>query len=362
MKGLQDTPVLLLDLKRVKKNIRDVVQFATKHKLNYRPHVKTHKSIRLAKMQRDYGAVGVTVATVGEAEVMARGGIGDILIAYPIATKLERVEKLLEEAKITIAIDSVEQVRVLEEFFTHSMERLSVWIKVNSGLNRCGVEPEEAGELAVYVKEHTNLNLTGIFTHAGHSYAAGNFEELEKIGLKEAEAVLEAVEKCEAIGVDIKHRSIGSTPTFKIAGKVAGITEIRPGNAIFYDMVQVGLGVATIEQCALSVLTTVGSKHRDRIVIDAGSKTLNLDRGAHGHESIKGHGYIKEYPDLIIERLSEEHGVIPIEEDVEIGIMDQLTIIPNHACTVVNLFDHYIVHDGGEVVGKWKIDARGKVD
>lgn len=359
-----DTPALLLDADQMEKNMMDIIQFAEKYNVAYRPHIKTHKSIDIAKKQIEFGAIGVTVATVGEAEVMANGGIMDILIAYPIATrlKLKRIEKVMQKSKVTIAVDSVTQATLLNDYFKESQQRLNVWIKVNSGLNRCGVEPNEVVKLASHINTSSFLILNGIFTHAGHSYAANTEQEIDEIAAKEAGVVLESVVLCEAAGIDIPHRSIGSTPTFKKAGKIKGITEIRPGNAIFFDMVQVGLNVATIEQCALTVLSTVGSKQAGRIVIDAGSKTLNLDRGAHGNESVVGHGYIKEYPEIIIDRLSEEHGIIAHGGEVDVEITDQITIIPNHACTVVNLFDNYIVHRKGKIINKWKVDARGRVD
>ena len=360
-----DTPSLLLDLDQMEKNIEEIVSFAKQVGVNYRPHIKTHKSIEIAKRQIAMGAVGVTVATVGEAEVMAEAGINDILIAFPISgkQKLERVKELLKKSQITIAVDSIEQALDLNQFFQDESLRPNVWIKVNCGLNRAGVEPdEEVVELATFMKENTSaLTLTGIFTHAGHAYGASSKGEIAEIAKDEADAVVKSVTLCEKAGINIKHRSIGSTPTFKLGGAVEGITEIRPGNAVFYDMVQVGLGVAKKEQCALTVLAGVFSKKKDRIIIDAGSKTLALDKGAHGIASVVGHGYIKEYPELIIERLSEEHGVIPIKEEIDMKLNEKLTIIPNHACVVANLFDRYVVHRAGKVIAKWKIDARGKL-
>lgn len=358
-----DTPALLLNLNQVEKNIDDIAQFAKKAGVNVRPHTKTHKSINIGKRQIEAGAVGLTVAKVGEAEVMVDGGITDILIAYPISvkSKLERVKKLMTKAKITIAVDSKEQATILNDFFTPS-NKLNVWIKVNSGLNRVGVEPnEEVVELAKHIQTLQSLTLNGIFTHAGQSYAATSIEQVKEIAIREAEAVVYSATLCEQEGILIKHRSVGSTPTFKYAGIIDGVTEIRPGNAVFYDMVQVGLGVAEKEQCALKVLTSIVSKKENRIVIDAGSKTLALDQGAHGNESVKGHGFIEQLPDLVIERLSEEHGVIPTESEIDMNLNDRLTVIPNHACTVANLFDSYIVHKDGEIVDKWKVDARGKL-
>lgn len=358
-----DTPALLLDIDKLENNIKSIITFAKDNHLNYRPHIKTHKSINLAKMQIDLGAIGITVATVGEAEVMAHGGIKDILIAYPIATKmkLERIEKIMDLAKITIAVDSIAQINLLQNYFESKQKVMNVWIKINSGLNRCGVEPDEVKALGETIKEAKNLTLNGIFTHAGHSYAASTDAEIEAIAKKEADVVLKSAEICESIDLPIKHKSIGSTPTYKRAGQVNGITEIRPGNAVFFDMIQVGLNVASIETCALTVLSAVGSKHKDRLVIDAGSKTLNLDKGAHGNESVKGHGYIIEHPELTIDRLSEEHGIITTTQENDIKITDKITIIPNHACTVVNLFDEYLICKEDQVIDKWPVDARGRV-
>lgn len=359
-----DTPSLLLDLNQMEKNIEDVVSFAKQARVNYRPHVKTHKSIEIAKRQIEAGAIGITVATVGEAEVMAAGGIDDILIAFPVSgkEKLVRIHKLMNKAKITVAVDSIEQAEALSTFFQHENITLDVWMKVNCGLNRAGVEPnEEVVELASFIKEQKALSLNGVFTHAGHAYGAKSPEEIASIAKAEADAVVKSATLCEEIGIPIKHRSIGSTPTFKQAGKVEGITEIRPGNAVFYDMVQVGLGIAEKEQCALTVLTGVYSIKKDRVIIDAGSKTLALDKGAHGLATVVGHGFVKEYPELIIERVSEEHGVIPLKEEIDLQLGKKLTVIPNHACVVANLFDRYVVHRNGEVVAEWKVDARGKL-
>lgn len=358
-----ETPALLLNVAQLERNIENIIRFSEENGVQYRPHIKTHKSIEIAKLQMKYGAIGITVAKVGEAEVMAEGGIDNILIAYPIANeaKIDRIKQLRTKAHIIVAVDSVEQAKMLATRFTEE-NPLHVWIKVNSGLNRVGVEPnEEVVTLAKSIKETGSLYLDGIFTHAGQAYGAATTEELEEIGRKEAETVLESVRLCEEVGITIRHRSIGSTPTYRIAGAVDGITEIRPGNAVFFDMVQVGLGVATKEECALTVKTSVVSVKEDRVVLDAGSKTLALDRGAHGNDSIQGHGYIKEHPSLVIERLSEEHGVVPLHKEMDISLNDVWTVIPNHTCVVANLFDTYTLHRDGTLIGTWPVDARGKL-
>lgn len=357
------TPDLMLHLPTLQRNIEEIGEFCRKHEVAYRPHIKTHKSIEIAKRQIAEGAVGITVAKVGEAETMVDGGVDNILIAFPIISteKIVRVKKLRRKAHIIVTLDSIEQGEKLATYFTAD-DPLYVWIKINAGLNRVGIEAnKEVTDMVNWLKTVPSLRLDGVFTHAGHAYSASSSQELEAIAKQEAAVVLEAAVRCEAAGVKVDNISIGSTPTFKIAGKVEGITEIRPGNAVFYDMVQVGLGVAQLAQCALTVRARIVSKKPDRLIIDAGSKVLDLDRGAHGNDSVRGHGYIVGHPDLVIEGLSEEHGVIPLQDATSLSLNDVLTIVPNHACVVANLFDAYTVHRNETIVGKWKVDARGKV-
>ncbi|WP_126425772.1 D-TA family PLP-dependent enzyme [Brevibacillus marinus] len=360
-----DTPSLLLDLDVMEQNLKEIAQFAKQQGIRWRPHIKTHKCVEIARKQLAYGACGITVAKVSEAEVMAKAGIRDILIAYPLSSplKLQRVAALLPLAKLTLAVDHAKQAELLDQFFAHTSAVVDVWIKVDSGLHRCGVEPgAETVALAKEIAKYPHLRLQGLFTHAGHSYAASSREEIERIGEYEGQAVAESAAWCEQEGIPIPHRSVGSTPTFRISGRQPGITEVRPGNAVFYDAIQVGLGVATYEQCALRVLSSVVSmRPHERLVLDAGSKTLSLDQGAHGNATVKGFGHIVGHPELTIQRLSEEHGVVAIDRATNLALTDRVQIIPNHACTVVNLFDRYVLHRKGVIVGEWRIEARGKV-
>ncbi|MGF2614540.1 D-TA family PLP-dependent enzyme [Rossellomorea vietnamensis] len=354
-----DTPTLLLDYQKLLKNINEIASFAKENNLAYRPHIKTHKSVDIAKLQLQAGAVGITTATIPEAEAMAAGGIRDILIAHPISSpqKIKRCINLLERGvKLKIIVDSKEQLVYLQKELEHTPFTLEVWIKINSGLNRCGVEPgKDALKLAKEIMANTNLMLGGILTHAGHSYGASSSDQIEKIGLQEGQAVVESAEECEKAGIPIPVRSVGSTPTYKISGKVPGITEIRPGNAVFFDAIQVGLGVAAIENCALTVLASVVGVHPDRIVFDTGSKTLCLDKGAHGNESVKGFGHVVGHPEITIERLSEEHGVGVVAGETSLKLNDKVQIIPNHACTVANMFEEYVVYEGGKGIGVWGV-------
>ena len=361
-----DTPSLLLNAKKLRQNINEMAQFAKENNLHFRPHIKTHKSAKIAMLQLQSGAIGITCAKTSEAVVMATAGINDILIAYPISSKLKvaRIIKLLESnVNVKVAVDSLEQLKCLQKELEKSPYILEVWIKVNSGLNRCGVEPgQEALDLAQAIILLSGLKLGGIFTHGGHSYAAKTLAKIEEIGIQEGKAVMESVEACERAGIPVPVRSVGSTPTYKIAGKVNGINEIRPGNAVFFDAIQAGLGVSSIESCALTVLgSVVGVYNQKRIVFDTGSKTLCLDKGAHGNNTVNGFGHVIEHPEITIERLSEEHGVGVLPAETSLRLNEKVQIIPNHACTVVNQFNEYIVHDDGKVIDVWEIDARGMV-
>ncbi|MFD2371482.1 D-TA family PLP-dependent enzyme [Brevibacillus sp. GCM10020057] len=360
-----DTPSLLLDLQTMEANLKRIDTFAKSQGIAWRPHIKTHKSIEIAKRQIAAGACGITVAKVAEAEVMAKAGIADILIAYPLAsrTKLERVAALLRNARIILAVDSAEQASHVDSFFRERGQVIDVWIKLDSGLRRCGVDPGEPTlELAKQVSRMPNLQLKGLFTHAGHSYAASSSEQIEQIARHEGTCIVESAQLCERHGIPIEVRSVGSTPTYELAGKVPGITEVRPGNAVFFDAIQVGLGVAAYDQCALRLISTVVSKREgERLVLDTGSKSLALDQGAHGNATVKGFGYVVGHPEIVIQRLSEEHGVAAIEGETSLGLLDRVQIIPNHACTVMNLFDRVHVVRDGEVIDIWRIDARGHV-
>lgn len=360
-----DTPSLLLDYQKLLTNINEISSFAKEQAIAYRPHIKTHKSIKIAQLQMEAGAVGITTAKIGEAEVMAAGGIKDILIAYPISSpdKIKRLVKLLDQGvHIKIAVDHIEALSYLQRELEHTPFTLEVWIKVNSGLNRCGVEPgKEAVILAKEIMTHSKLKLGGIFTHAGHSYAAKTMDEIERIGHYEGRSVVESAKECEKEGIRIPVRSVGSTPTYKRAGKVAGVTEIRPGNAVFFDAIQAGLDVTSIDRCALTLLASVVGVYKDRVIFDTGSKTLCLDKGAHGNQTVTGFGHVIGHPEIVIERLSEEHGVAVLSQETTLKLNDKVQIIPNHACTVVNQFDEYVVHENGRVIDVWKVDARGMV-
>ncbi|MFA9558610.1 alanine racemase [Evansella sp. AB-rgal1] len=361
-----ETPALILDEQKMIKNIHRIMKVKDNN-VQVRPHFKTHKSIEIAKKQLELGACGITVATVSEAEVLLHGGVRDILIAFPLVDK-RKIERLLQwsNARIIFTVDSKEQSQIIEGIAIQLGVTPEVWIKVNSGLNRCGVEPGlEAVELIKEISTRNIVNATGIYTHAGHSYAATSQEMINKIAKEEAESVLQSAQLCEEAGFAILHKSVGSTPTFELASKYDGITEVRPGNAVFFDGIQVSLGVANLEEVALTVLTSVSSIKSNRFIIDGGSKALTTERGAHGNENIKGYGRLLLDPPLFVTRVSEEHGIIAMEVEHEeivknISLNKKLHVVPNHACPVVNLYDYYYVKKEEGIYEKVCIDGRGK--
>jgi D-serine deaminase-like pyridoxal phosphate-dependent protein len=368
-----ETPALLLDKMKLNRNIERMMKVRDTYGVQVRPHFKTHKSVMIAKRQLEAGACGITVATVSEAEVLLENGVDDILLAFPVADP-KRIGRMLDwtkKARIILTIDSIEQGSIVEEEAAKRSVSAEVWIKINSGLNRCGTEPgQEAAELAEFlVKKCAHLQLTGMFTHAGHSYKASGPEELDAIAEEEAESVLKSAELCSEAGIKLKHLSVGSTPTFERAAKYKGITEVRPGNAVFFDAMQAAIGVASWEETALTIVASVVSKKGDRLILDAGSKALTTEKGAHGNEAVKGFGrVITENGELYVSRVSEEHGIIDYEDNSEsfegisgsLALNDKVEIVPNHACVSVNLFNHYnlLLQDGRiEVLA---VDARGK--
>jgi len=238
---------------------------------------------------------------------------------------------------------------------------LDVLVEVDSGLQRVGLAPgEESAALALAVAGLPGLRLRGLLTHAGHAYRARSPEEREQIAMGEAAALVQTAELLADHGIDASELSLGSTPTLAsieaVKAAYPAITEIRPGTYAFNDANLIALGVATEANCALSVLVTVVSRPAaDRMVVDAGSKTLAADPGRAG-----GFGRVVNHPDHLIETLSEEHAVIRLPPDADWRIGDRLEVIPNHACPVPNLADTLLGVRHGQVEREIRVDARGR--
>ena len=274
-----DTPALVVDLDVLERNIAEMAGVAANAGVRLRPHTKTHKCPEVARMQVDAGAAGITVAKLGEAEVMVDAGFDDVLVAYPLVgdAKLDRLRALRERARISVSLDSVEVAQGLARL---GGEPIEVLVEVDTGHHRLGRPPgQPTVELVAQVAAVDGLDVVGLLTHGGHAYRSSP-ADLAAAAEREGRDLVETAERCAAAGVRIREISVGSTPTARAVAKVEGVTEIRPGTYVFNDVQQMRLGVADEATCAARVLATVVSRPwQDRFVIDAGSKSLSSDGG-----------------------------------------------------------------------------------
>ncbi len=359
-----DTPALLVDLDRLDANIAAMAAHARAGGVALRPHFKTHKSVAIARQQLAAGAGGITVAKLDEAEALIDGGIdAPILVAFQLASgpKLARAIRLAARGRLTIAVDGAEGARRLAAAADAAGVTMDVWIEIDSGLHRAGVLSADAPALAKVVAAHDALRLNGMFTHAGQSYGAGNATEVAAIATKEAAAVVDAAVATRAIGIPIETVSAGSTPTARFLEGASGLTEIRPGTYVFFDALQVALGTTDIANCALTVAATVVSRPApDRAIIDAGSKTMGLDKGAHSSNLLDDYGTLLDIEGSLV-RLSEEHGVLRVPVDSKLAVGDAVRIVPNHVCSTTNLGRRFYGLRDGVVAEVIPVDAAGGV-
>lgn len=363
-----ETPVTVVDLDILERNIANMAAFATQHGIALRPMVKTHKAPLIAKQQMHAGAVGVLVATLDEAEAMARAGILDITIAYPLigVGQRERLRRLATRVRLTLSVDSTEAVREFSRVFEPAVAQgrppVGVLLLIDSGGHRLGISPARAPELGKAIEAAPGLMLSGVATHPGHVYGCAGPDEVKAVAHQESSAVLRAAELLRAAGMAVSTVAIGSTPTARIAGAVDGITEIRPGNYVFFDAIQVALGAATWNDCALKVVGTVLSRPTSgTAVIDVGSKMLSSDRGAHGLDLVRGYGAVMGRPDMVVARVSEELAVVTVPDHDSLNIGDRVEIVPNHACTACNLVDVLIGVRRGVVESTIPVTARRRI-
>lgn len=361
-----DTPSLVVDLDVMERNIRAMADLTAKHGVALRPHVKTHKSPWIAHRQLQAGARGICVAKLGEAEVMVEAGITDILLAYPVigSHKIDRLARLLQVADIKLGIDSVEAADAASSAADRAGREIQVYVDVDTGLGRMGKPPgRPTVELAKAIDSRTGVRVVGLMTHAGHLMACQSADDVRRGVEAEVTGLVETARELRRQDVGIEHVSPGSTVGARFEAASDGVTEIRPGTYVFYDANSVFTGSATLDDCALAVLTTVVSRSwPGRAVIDAGSKTLTSDRAAGGRQ---GHGIVKGHEGIEIRSLSEEHGVLEVDEDrsgqgSRLRVGQRLLVIPNHVCPTVNLSDVLYGVRNGEVVREIRVLARGK--
>jgi D-serine deaminase-like pyridoxal phosphate-dependent protein len=356
-----DTPDILVDLDILQRNIDRMAAAVRAKGLSLRPHAKTHKIPEIAARQLAAGASGLTVATIGEAEVFAAAGVDDIFIAYPLwlsRQKADRLRRLSQTARIAVGVDSAEGATRLGASLGNDAGNVGVLVEVDSGHHRSGVRPDAAAPVAE-AAARAGLKVTGVFTFPGHSYAPGMPMEAAR---QEQQALDRASEVLTAAGFTISRRSGGSTPTAMLTENSAA-TEVRPGVYVFGDAQQLELDRCAVEDIALTVAATVVSHHATaadapaRFIIDAGSKILGSDRPAWA----TGFGRLMDHPDARITALSEHHATVewPGQGTVP-AVGDRLRVIPNHVCLAMNLVDDVAVTSGGELVDRWTVAARGK--
>lgn len=344
------TPCAVIDMDRVERNIARIQKACDEAGIANRPHIKTHKNPMLAQLQIKAGAGGITCQKLGEAEIMADSGIDDILISYNLLgdEKMARLGALQGKANVTVAADNSVVVGDLPKAAAASGRPLSVVVECDTGRKRAGVEtPAEAIALAREIAASKGLNFAGFMlypTETGWAEAQKFYDE--------------ALAGVRAHGLDATIVSTGGTPNLKNIGKLKGGTEHRFGTYIYNDRMQVAAGVATWDDCALHVYSTVVSRAGpERGILDAGSKTLTSDTGG-----LEGHGLILEHPEAKIARFAEEHGFLDLSRsNTRPNVGDVVRIVPNHVCVVVNMMDEVVMVRGDEIIGALPVSARGKL-
>ncbi|PDQ18578.1 alanine racemase [Mesorhizobium sanjuanii] len=344
-----DTPAILIDAARAEANIARAQAHADRHGLKLRPHIKTHKLPYWAKKQVAAGAVGITCQKIGEAEVMADAGLTDIFLPYNILgrAKLERLKALHGRVTLSVTLDSGETLDGLAATFTDAGHRLQVLVECDTGMGRCGVQsPDEAVALAREIAGAKGLVFGGLMTYP----AAGRATEAETWLAGARDALAASGLACERI-------SSGGTPDMWRSGEDSIVTEYRPGTYIYLDRYQVAKGVGSLDDCALTVLSTVVSHPTPaRAILDAGSKALSSDT-----LGLADFGELLGIPDARVTGLSEEHGNVTLSGETELRIGERVRVVPDHCCVVTNLFDEVHLVDGDKVLETLPVTARGRM-
>lgn len=357
-----DTPALVIDLDIMERNLLRAAEYARANDLRLRPHTKTHKIPALARRQLELGAAGLTVAKVGEAEVMLAADPPELLVAYPIIghRKLARLMEVARKTRLTVALDNLLPARQLSDAAREACVSVGVLAEVDVGLGRVGVSPgAELLQLLEGILRLRHLTFEGIAFYPGH------VRSLDPEGLRALDRVGELVRRCLAdlrrAGLEPRIVSGGSTPTLYHSLRVTGMNEVRPGTYLFNDRNTAASGACSLADCAASILVTVISTARPgQIIIDGGSKTFSSDRSIAPPEATFGH--VVEAPEAAFTRMNEEHGYVDVrrsERDFAVG--DPLRVIPNHICTAMNLHETVYGLRGDQVEQVWKVEARGKL-
>jgi len=356
---LVDTPAALIDLAVARRNARNVAGYLSEHGLRWRPHVKTHKSLTLARLQLDEGAAGLTVATLREAEVMAPLET-DLLLAHPPVgeARRQRLTRFLERWPLSVALDSVEALDTVRAAARAADRPVPTLVEIDVGMGRVGFpDVETAADFAHRVADGHETPFRGVVFYPGHirSPSREQGDAMEAVGAR----VQEALEALAARGLVPQVVSGGSTPTLWRSHEIPGLTEVRAGTCIFHDRDTLAMGVCRFQDLAYRVLATVISTAiPGQVVVDAGSKALARENFRSGGE---GFAFVAEHPEVIVRSVSEEHGILDLSATSwRPGVGERVSLIPNHVCVSVNLQDRYLYPEG-ERMRVVEIEARGRV-
>jgi D-serine deaminase-like pyridoxal phosphate-dependent protein len=362
------TPSLVLDVSRVRRNAGRMSERMKGLGVSLRPHVKTHKCVEVARIQTEGAAGGVTVSTLAEARAFAAHGFGDITYAVPVEPG--KFDEAIELSKLcerfALITDDAGIPTPLDEAARRAGVTLDLFLKVDCGYHRVGVEPDrpEALEIPRRIDAARNLRFAGVLTHAGHSYHARSREELLSLARHERDVMTEFAARLRADGVEVPTVSVGSTPTATHYDHLEGVDEARPGNYIFFDAFQATLGSCSFEDCALTVLAAVVHRDRDRrkVVLDAGAVALSKDRGPVEFDSACGYGRVLDLEGaetgLRVGSLSQEHGEVKVDDDARLDALHvgaRVRVLANHSCLAAAQHTHYHVLEGASVVDRWEI-------
>ncbi len=370
---LQDlpTPSLVLDLDVLERNVERMARRMRELGVALRPHFKTHKSPEVAAIQHRHGAESFTVSTLAEARCLIDAGYSDLTWAFPVIfNRLGELRPLLQAATLRLVVDSPAAIEALERELAGVEEPARVWLKVDCGYHRAGVDPqaESSLELARRLRDSGPLTFDGILSHSGHAYHQRGRDGLRAVAEEERRVMAGFAARLRAAGIDCPGVSIGSTPAMSVVESLEGVTEARPGNYVFYDYTQVRLGACEVRDVALTVMASVvssqpGAQHS---VIDAGALSLSKDPGPDWTSPRRGasaarpttYGEIfSDYAagelslDLGVVSLSQEHGIL----SAPLPVGQKVRVLPNHSCLVVPNFDRYVLARGEEVVGSASI-------
>ena len=355
------TPTALVDLDRVERNCRAMSRRATRLGVALRPHVKTHKCTEAARLSVAGHFGGITVSTLAEAEFFAAAGFDDITYAVPLAPA--RVPQAVRLAatirRLHVLVDHSDAVTALAA--GAGPRPLSVFVKVDCGYHRAGVDPTSAQADAVVdaVIAAPQLDFAGLLTHGGHSYDCLGREAIKRVAEQERDVVVSFAERLRARGVPVPVVSLGSTPTLSVAEDLSGVTEVRPGNYVFYDAFQAAIGSCSLDDAAFSVLCSVIGVYPDRLIVDAGALALSKDLGA-THAGNQGYGVIADLDaqpleGLSLSSLSQEHGIVRGDRSTlgKQRLGDRLRIVANHSCLAAALHAEYQVVRGRQSTTTW---------